>query len=188
MTTGQVVNMVIGLMAGMTVFMMIMILWISHIEIRNSRKQLSMKLILHYDAKFHSMLMVMERYQIKEHLTAVELYHKYHGDFNHMIMELSDNFSNYCVNNAFVFVPKSVSTKLREQAKILIETFQDFTDIVKRLDKAFEVIRHQEGEDEYLESLWEDYFLKYDKMKTSLIEMKHLLNNDSVMEVLNEAV
>lgn len=188
MTTGQVVNTMILLMAGLTVFMMIMILWISRLEVRNSRNNLSMKLILHYDAKFHNMLMVMEKYQIKEHLTAVQLYNRYHSDFNGIIMELSDHFSNYCANNDFVFVSKKLSVQLREHSKLLIDTFQDFTDIVIRMDKAFEIRRQQDIDEAYFESLWEDYFLKYDKMKAILIDMKHVLNNDSILEVLNEAV
>lgn len=184
MTTGQVVNTMILLMTGLTVFMMMMILWISRLETRNSRKNLSMRLILHYDVKFHNMLMVMEKYQVKEHLTALELYDKYHSDFNDIIMELSEHFSHCCANNDFVFVSKKLSVQLREKSKNLIDSFQDYTDIIRRMDKAFEV----KLDDEYFESLWEEYFLKYDKMKAIVIDMKQILNNDSILEVLNEAV
>ncbi len=63
--------------------------------------------------------------------------------------------------------------------------FQDWTDSLKMMDQAFELNHREKLEDEsYLDNLWENYNLKYDKMITLVIEMKSLINNDSILEVI----
>jgi hypothetical protein len=185
MTTDQIVYMMIALLSFVTFMMMLMILMISRLEINNSKRHLSLEMIMYYNVRFHTMLTVLESYQIKETSNGTDLYQKYQRTFQSAVRELSAEISSNCVDNDFVFASNKMSENLKYKSKQLIAVFQDWTDSLKMMDQAFELNHREKLEDEsYLDNLWENYNLKYDKMITLVIEMKSLINNDSILEVI----
>ena len=127
---------------------MFLILFISRFEIKNSQRQLSMDLIIHYNYRFHKMYMIFDKYQIREPFKAIELYLNYEPKFRASVRELSSEITKNCVHNKFAFI---TSQKLREQmvfqSKELIEVFQDWTDNLKKLEEVGTLMKTDTIED-----------------------------------------
>jgi hypothetical protein len=182
MTTDQIVYSMIAMLLLVTFMMMLMILLISRVEIGNSKRHLNLKMIMHYNVRFHNMLTVLESYQIKETSGNIEIYNKHRSLFQHAVKDLSTEISSNCVENDYVFASKQIREDLKYKSKQLVSDFQDWTDSLYMMDQAYEL--EDEQDESYLENLWENYFLKYDRMITLVIEIKSLVNNNSVLEVI----
>lgn len=184
MSTDQVVHLLIGCLSVVTLLMMALIVMISRLEVKNSKRHLNMKLMVYYNVKFHNMLKLLERYEIKEHLSVDDLYEKYQDRFAYKIKHIRDEISEHCVDNRFVFVSDELARDLKEKSNDLVATFQEWVDTIRLLDQAFEIKSEPALENDYVEELWHSYFLKYDRMKRLTIDMKSIINNDGMLEVI----
>lgn len=186
MTTDQIVYLMIGSLSIITCLFMFLILFISRFEIKNSQRQLSMDLILHYNHCFHKMYQTFEKYQIRESSNAMDLYLNYEPKFRASVRELSSEITKNCVHNKYVFI---TSQKLKEQmilsSKELVEVFQEWTDNLKKLEEVGHLIKSNSIEDEdYFDVLWDTYLIKYDMMIRLVTELQINLTNDSVEDIL----
>lgn len=186
MTTNQIVYLMIGSLSIITCLFMFLILFISRFEIKNSQRQLSMDLILHYNHSFHKMYQTFEKYKIRESSNAMDLYLSYKPKFKASVQELSSEITKNCVHNKYAFI---ISQKLKEKmilsSKELVEVFQEWTDNLKKLEEVGQLIKSNSIEDEdYFCILWDTYLIKYDMMSHLVTELQINLTNDSVEDIL----
>ncbi|MBI9015253.1 MAG: hypothetical protein JEZ08_23670 [Clostridiales bacterium] len=186
MATDQIVYLMIGSLSIITCLFMFLILLISRFEIKNSQRQLSMDLILHYNHCFHKMYLAFEKYQIRESSKAIDLYLSYEPKFKTSVRELSSEITKNCVHNKYVFI---TSHKLKEQmilcSKELVEVFQTWTENLKKIEEFGHLIKSDKIEDEeYFDVLWDTHLIKYDMMIRLVSELQTNLTNDSVEDIL----
>jgi len=185
MSTDQIVYLVLATLGLITFLMMLMIVMINRIEIKTSKRELNMKMILFYQSKFNQMLRTLDTYEIKETMMPEALYKRYHGTFDIAIKALSSDIKAYCLHNDFVFLDGLVREQVRYKSKVLVDSLSDWIYNIEKMEEAFDKYNHQVIEDSsYLENLWSNYFITYDKMVSTLIKMNKLMNNDALIEVV----
>ena len=186
MTTDEIVYLMIGSMAIITCSMMFIILYISRLEINNSRRQLNLDLIIHYSHRFHKMTQVFEKYQIRSSHDALKL-SLHSEEIRKTILDLSSEISKNCAHNEFKFIK---SASLREsmvlKSKELIEVYQEWIEHIKIIE-AYKRTMDESNEDHlfHIRSLWDTYLFKYDLMINIIMALQNYLTNDSVEDILS---
>lgn len=195
MSTENIVYLAIGWLSILTALFMFMILYIHHVEIKNSRKMLNMKLVMHYNHRFHRMRIAVEKYHLFKHddpqtvEEMIQLFDQNHRVLHESVKTLSDEVTLNCVNNQFLFIHSTtLRFTLTLKAKEVIDIYQEWVDLLRHFDNCIHEDNQSETHmsDEEMKELWESFNLRYLKLIDHVIEMCALLTNESVMDVLNK--
>lgn len=178
MTTGQIIFILIGTLCGITVIMMFMILMISGIELRNSRRHLNFKMLLHYETKFSEMVDAFYEYEITDEQMTYGDYKNKREKIDLCITAIQHHLMVNCADQNYHFTKSHVSEQLFGCAQRMIEIFQEWVDNISKINNL-----DTENSEEF-ECLWEEYLLKYNLMRLNALDMKQLISNEATVEVV----
>lgn len=180
----QVIYPALGWLSLVVVLTMIMILWITKVEIKNSRYQVVSQLILHYNHRFHRMRVAFEKHNIFHRMNEEKddqlKYFKAHNALMHdAIPVLSNEISQNCMNNQFTFIENSeLRDRLTFDCKEMIAEFHNVVYLYKQLE---EQAKHHKLND--FKEQWEVLTQKYDGVIDRIVEVQKILNNDVYLEI-----
>jgi len=176
LSNDQMIYIAIAWLVCTTFLFMFLVVYISRLEIRNSQRQLNLKLAMHHAHLFHRMRIAFDKYKLRD--LTLEAYHKEHMKLNEGIQILSNELSLNCENNQFLFIRKNhLRSQLTLSAKELIEMFQQWTQQIRAIDEL-------SPNDQRAHDLLERQHNKYQAMIETVIEMYSLLSNDTYLDVI----
>lgn len=180
----QVVYAVIAWMSVVVMVMMGVILWITHHEIKNSRREMALKMILHYNHKFHRMKIAFEKHNIfKVHLSDTggikDHFSRHNRRFQESIPLLANEISQNCATNAYTFIRNEA---LKEELVLVNKNIMEGFQQTVYAYHAFEdkIIKEQEA----LEDHWEAMTQEYNSVLDQIILCHELLSNNAYQEVI----
>lgn len=180
----QVVYGIIAWMSLVVVLMIGVVLWITHHEIKNSRREMALKLILHYNHKFHRMRMTFEKHNIfKVHLSDTQgikhHFSSHNRRFHESIPLLANEISQNCATNEYAFIKDD---QLKEELilvnKKIMEGFQQTVYAYRSFET--KVMNERES----LEDHWEAMTQEYNGVLDQIILCHELLGNKAYQEVI----
>ncbi|MBN2796040.1 MAG: hypothetical protein JXR88_11585 [Clostridia bacterium] len=183
----QVVFPVLGWLSIVVVLMMMMILWITKVEIKNSRYQVVSQLILHYNHRFHRMRIAFEKHNIfnkmNDHRENSLSYFKRHNALMHdAIPILSNEISQNCMNNQFLFIEKAdLRDRLTYDCKEMISDFHHVVYLYKQLEEQSKADHLNDFKEQ-----WEVLTQKYDAVIERIIEVQKMLSNDVYLDIFKK--
>lgn len=180
----QPVYLVVAWLSGLVVLIMMAILWITHVETKNSKRQIASQIILHYNHRFHRMKMTFDTYNIfneyKDKESALTYFSSKQSFLEKGIGAISNEISQNCVNNEFVFVKKAIlRNQMTFECHQMIEDFHDFMDLYKEA-----VATSSQNNPSEFNDQWEKLTQTYNMIILRIIDVQKYLSNDVYLEIL----
>lgn len=170
----------------MTLVFMLGILWIHHIEIKNSKSHLNLKMALHYHHMFHRTKIIFDKYNVfktyrletckelvkmvQDHGTTIEEAH----------VALSQELSKNCVNNEYLFISQGqLRTSILDKTKALVHQYQNWSLQVLAIKNDVTIL-----EEATCLKTWNTLSLQYQVMVDLLVDIHGLLVNEAYIDVV----
>lgn len=166
---------------------MLLILNIHRVELRNSKRQLNLKMSMHYHLMFHRMRIAFEqqnmfsKYKVNNPEDIVEVLNKNGRAFHEGMLDLSYEISRNCDKNEFLFV---TDEKLRKtlilKSNLLITNYGKWTYSYRQLESDV----NQEKMNKYCIDTWDDLTMRYNHMIAVVIDIHNLLTNETYFDIV----
>lgn len=187
MTIEEMVVLAIGWLSVVVILFMLLILFISKIEVKNSKKALNLKLAMHYNHRFHRMRVAFEKNNIfidnpKTPEGAGQLFRKHSRLIQDSIPVLSNEIMQCCVQNQFIFIEnKDLKSSLILNSKDIVDRYQRLVHAFK----AFEEFVFQETKEEHLVlEYWESLSIQYDTIIHKIIDAHQCISTDGYLDII----
>lgn len=165
---------------------MFMILYITKVEIENSKGDLTLKLIMHYSHLYFRMRMTFERDNVfnKVPETADEikgLYKKHRRAFYENKPRLTSEIRQSCEGTHFLFIEDQTlraSLRMQSQAilidyRLILQKYQYFDEHIFKIENDAEIFE-----------LWDDMADRYQGIIDKIQANYELLSNDAYLKVI----
>lgn len=174
---------IIWWLTGIVAFFMVFILILTHVETKNSKRVLALKLATHYNHQFHEMWLIFDRHNcFKVNLQPEEItayFRRYQSQIIGAMPVLTEMLKRNCENNHFPFVPsESLREHLTMKSRHLIDQFTDYEASCQQM------IQLKTNDKEAVSDLWDTMCLYYDQMVHEITACYHLLSNEVVYDIL----